>query len=110
MENPDLVLQETGSSPTHSRLNCLTRDCVSTQCIPGQDIVTAIHSLFDILEISHNEANESTVVKLAICGILIIGLKLFYVKMCTSTCNSRHFRLKYRPLLIILKFLICNTH
>ena len=36
MENPDLVLQETGSSPTHSRLNyvpsgdTLRRDAISS--------------------------------------------------------------------------------
>ena len=41
----------------------------------------AIHNVFDMLEISHNEANESIVVKLAICGILIIGLKLLFNKM-----------------------------
>ena len=39
MENPDLVLQETGSSPTHSRLNyvpsgdTLCRDAMSRYII-----------------------------------------------------------------------------
>ena len=41
----------------------------------------AIHNLFDMLEISHNQAYEIIVLTLAICGILIIGLKLLFNKM-----------------------------
>ena len=42
MENPDLVLQETGSSPTHSRLNyvpsgdTLRRDAISSSFLAGE--------------------------------------------------------------------------
>ena len=51
MENPDLVLQETGSSPTHSRLNyvpsgdTLRRDAISSYKIFHQ-IVNCGDNLF----------------------------------------------------------------
>ena len=53
MENPDLVLQETGSSPTHSRLNyvlsgdTLRRDAISSLYM-GEATPPDPHFLFAI--------------------------------------------------------------